>query len=269
MKNLVQIINGCAAAETIEECARVPQMLGATVVVVHGLWPKYDYPNSDPNFAEMAARRKPTDHIDNVVEIVRKNNWHFIQMEEFAYNGRQYNLALKYLREKEIPFDHVWFVDADECIDPYNVPTLLSEIEALKGMNIDSIRFRVRAEIVPGWRMFGYDILQGNYGIVWGAGLLAEREEYFDGNFKFRTPVSFGASSVPLLHLHHFRKNASNRIINGFWHGGGAVIDLATAQPVYASPYIDHIKQRYPEFHVDREGPDSYIGASIFEGETK
>ena len=52
MKNLIQIICGAGGAETIEECVRVPESLGATIIVVYALWPQYDYPNGDPNFAK-------------------------------------------------------------------------------------------------------------------------------------------------------------------------------------------------------------------------
>jgi hypothetical protein len=267
MKNLVQIICGCAAAETIEECARVPQMLGATVIVVHGLWPKYDYPTSDPNFADMSSLVTPTTRIDNVAQIAEENGWHFLQMQKFAYNGEQYNAALGYIRDHGIPCEHIWFVDADNLIDPEHLSILLQDVELLKQNGISSLRFQNLLEIVPGWRTFTYNVLAGNFGIVWGDALGVEREEYFDGNFRFKSEVSFVGTNVPLLHLHHFRKNAADRIWDGCWHGGGMTVNLETASPIYSSPYIQHLREKYPQFHVERGGQDSYVGSSIFQDE--
>ena len=104
MKNLVQIICGCAAAETIEECARVPQLLGAEIIVVHGIWPRLDHP-SEPatKYGDSAAWVSPLHQMDNVQDIAREHGWHFIQMPDFAYNGVQYNTALQYIQQKGIP----------------------------------------------------------------------------------------------------------------------------------------------------------------------
>ena len=92
MKNLVQIICGCAAAETIEECARVPLMLGATIIVVHGIWPRIDHPTDElTQYSSPENWVLPTHQVDDVKQIALKNGWHFIQMDKFAYNGEQYN----------------------------------------------------------------------------------------------------------------------------------------------------------------------------------
>ena len=130
MKNLVQIICGCAAAETIEECARVPRSLGAEIIVVHGVWPRLDHPTDEPTkYGNPALWIGPTQHLDNVAELAKSNGWHFIQMEDYAYNGTQYNVAMQYIADQKIPCEYVWFVDADECIDPLDLPKFLNEVE--------------------------------------------------------------------------------------------------------------------------------------------
>lgn len=162
MKNLVQIICGCAAAETIEECARVPLMLGATIIVVHGIWPRIDHPTDElTQYSSPENWVLPTHQVDDVKQIALKNGWHFIQMDKFAYNGEQYNVALDYIKSNHLPCDYLWFVDADECIDPANIDLLLSEINLFEKNGIKSVRFHKRIEIIGDWHHFTYDITGG------------------------------------------------------------------------------------------------------------
>lgn len=267
MNNLVQIICGCAGAETIEECARVPSMLGATIIVVHGLWPQINYPGEDAVFGDTRRWLSPTSQPDNVQEIAESHGWHFIQLDHYAFNGEQYNVALDYIRANEIPCDHIWFVDSDECIDPARIPLLLAEVAQAKELGASQLRFQHRTEIVPGWKGFSYNVAQGNFGIVWGKALQLQRETYFDGNFTFKGDVVFAGSSIPLLHLHHFRKNAADRIIDGCWIGGGMKVNLETdTTPLEDTDYIQHLKTRYATFYLERGGKySSYIGNDIYE----
>ncbi len=264
MKNLVQIICGCGAAETIEECARVPQALGATIIVVHGIWPRLNHPNSDAanDYSDPSRWVSPTHQIDDVAAIAKRNGWHFIQMDKFAFNGEQYNVALAYIRQHNIACDTIWFVDSDECIDPADTPALLAEVELFRQHGIGSVRFHKRTEIVRDWRGFSYDITGGNYGIVMGAALQLERETYFDGNFFFKTPISYGLTSVPLLHLHHFRKNAASRVHDGIWEGGGMKVDLSTVPALPETDYIRQLKAKYQDFHEDTG--EYYLGNAVY-----
>jgi len=265
MKNLVQIICGCSAAETIEECARVPVSLGAEVIVVHGIWPRIDHPTDEPSkYGDSSAWISPQHHIDNVQAIAAVKGWHFIQMQDYAYNGTQYNIALEYIALNAIPCDYIWFVDSDECIDPAQTNTLLAEVELFRSKGVHSVRFHKRLEIVPDWKAFSYDITGGNYGIVMGDALTLRRKTHFDGNFHFETPIPFGITSVPLLHLHHFRKNAAKRITDGIWNGGGLFVEVAKAPDLYDSAYTRHLKARYSEFHVDAGEFSSYLGSALF-----
>ena len=268
MKNLIQIISGCGSAETIEECARVPVSLGATVIVVYGIWPRIDHPTGElTKYSDPSKWVNPTYQVDDVQAIAQRNGWHFIQMDKFAYNGEQYNTALDYIESRQMACDAIWYVDADECIDPAQTDTLLNEIAFFRNNGVRSVRFHKRVEIVEDWKGFTYDITGGNYGIVLDEATRLRRETYFDGNFFFKNPISYGITSVPLLHLHHFRENAANRITNGIWQGGGLEIDITRLDPVPETAYISALKAKYPHFHHRDTNSDSYLGTSLFKNE--
>lgn len=267
MKNLVQIICGCAAAETIEECARIPESLGATVIVIHAIWPRIDHPTGEKLiYSDSENWLGPLDQLDNVENIAKNKGWHFIQMHDYAYNGKQYNLALDYIKSRKIPCDAIWFVDSDECIDPRDTDTLLKEIELFRSHGIESVRFHKRKEILPGYREFTYDVTGGNYGIVFGDLLSVQRKTHFDGNFFFERQAPYAITSVPLLHLHHFRKNAARRITNGIWYGAGLEVEISKLPHLYSSSYTNFLIEKYPEFHIeDANKPTSYLGSALFE----
>lgn len=268
MENLVQIICGCAGADTIEECARVPQELGATIIVVHGIWPYIKYfTDKDPS-AQAKNITRPDFQIDNVKEIAEKNNWHFIQMSTFEYNGIQYNKALDYITKNNIPCDHIWFVDSDECIDPVFAPFLLEDIEKVKQANGNQLRFRNRIEILPEWKYIQTSIEIGNEGIVWGDALYQTRQNGFDGNWRFANfrDLRYGNTRVPLYHLHNLSKHGANRIKGNIYESGKLKVDIDNVNHyIKETEYTNYLKQKYTKFYTDREGEDSYIGSEVFE----
>ena len=268
MKNLVQIICGCGSAETIEECARVPTILDATIIVVYGIWPRLDHPTEiDPLKGDSSKWLTPVSQVDNVMEICNRNNWIFLQMDNFSYNGAQYNRALNFILENNIPCDHIWFVDGDECIDQENIDHVLLDVEEMKRQGFDSLRFKNRIEILPGWKCFRYNVTGGNYGICTGAALKLRRKEFFDGNFFFESEIPFATTEVPLLHLHHFRRNAAKRIFNNSWHGGGIVQNLDACQQLYDSEYTKLLRSKFKAFFVSDSEDSFYLGAEIYNRE--
>lgn len=267
MDNLVQIICGAGGAETIEECARVTERLGGTIIVVYALWPQYEYPNGDPNFARTADLVAPDHRLDDVESIARAKGWHFLPMNKFAFNGEQYNFALDYIEGNGIPCDHLWFVDSDECIDIGNAKLMVDTVARARAAGVEQLRFSRKIEILPGWKQCELDnVIGGNYGVVWGEAVKVRRETFFDGNFYFKSPVSCLATTIPLLHLHAFRRNASVRIDDGKWRGGGLEIDISQAPDLYDSEYTRFLKTRFTQFHTERGHIDSYLGMSIFDG---
>ncbi|MFA6014051.1 MAG: hypothetical protein WC742_03215 [Gallionellaceae bacterium] len=266
MHKLIQIICGAGGAETIEECARVPESLGATIIVIYALWPQYDYPNGDPNFAKTSDLVDHNFKLDDVESIAKKKGWHYVRMDKFAFNGEQYNFALDYIKNNGLECEHIWFVDSDECIDPVYSQAICDQVVEAKRMGLEQIRFAKRIEVLPGWRQIELNnILSGNYGILWGEALKVRRETFFDGNFHFKSNVNFAQTSIPLIHLHHFRLNAANRIVNGKWCGGGLEVDITSASVLYDSPYIQLLKEKFTHFYAQRSA-DSYLGPSIFMG---
>lgn len=270
MNNLVQIICGCAGEDTIEECARVPTILGAEIVVVHGIWPCIRYfQGKEDKYRHAENWIPPTHHVDNVKEIAKKHNWHFIQMEDYAYNGIQYNKALDYIEEKGMPCENIWFVDSDECIDPIHTNFLQYDVALAKEKGTTHIRFWDRVEIMPEWKFLRTSIEIGNEGIVWGEGLKARRKDGFDGNWKFQKSSighKYVKTNIPLLHLHNMSKNSADRIQNGIYHSGSLKINLdklKTGLP--ETEYIKMLKGKYKTFYTDRKGKESYIGPTVYE----
>ena len=90
---------------------------------------------------------------------------------------------------------------------------------------------------------------------------------YFDGNFHFEQPVRYGITSVPLLHLHHFRKNAAKRIFDGVWQGGGLAVNVSQCDPLYESAYTDQLRERYPAFHVADDDASFYLGNELYKNQ--
>ena len=266
LKNLVQIINGCGGAETIEECAYLPMQLGAVVIVVDAIWPKYLYPNGDENYAKTMDLVPPDFQLEDLKSICDKHGWHYLKMDDYAYNGTQYNYALDYIEKYSIPCDHIFFIDSDETLDPMYKDVWLSHIQECKNNNLSQLRFSRTVEILPEWKIVTVDTrVGGNYSILWGNALKVRREEYFDGNYHFKSPVSFGVTQVPLYHLHHFRKNAYRRIENGIFQTGGVEYDIKKAPNIHDSDYIQHLKEKYKnKFQVNNQG-GSYLGSIIFE----
>lgn len=269
MENLVQIICGAGGQETIEECARVPESLGATIIVVYGLWPQYDYPNGDINFAQTSNLVEPTFNIDDVESIARKRGWHYLRMNKFAFNGEQYNLALDYIQQKRIKCDHIWFTDSDECIDPEHLKPLLDFILLCKSQGLQQVRFDINVEILPEWKyIVTGPIWHGNRGILWGDALKVTREINFDGNYNFTSDVKFVITTVPLFHLHHFRRNCAQRIRNGFWFGGGKSYSISEADFLPNTTHINYLKNKFKNgFYKNLFEIDSYLGPSIFSAE--
>lgn len=206
----------------------------------------------------------PTHQVDDVKQIAIRNGWHFIQMDKFAYNGEQYNVVLDYIKSNHLPCDYLWFVDSDECIEPANIELLLSEISLFEKNGIKSVRFHKRVEIVGDWRYFIYDVSAGNYSITMGDAVWLEREIFFDGNYFFKSPISYGITSVPLLHLHQYRKNAAGRVNKGIWYGGGMEVEIGSLQTLPETPYIRELKAKYPLYFETNFGC-SYIGSSIYD----
>lgn len=268
LNNLVQIINGCGGAETIEECAYLPMQLGATIIVVDAFWPQYLYPNGDPNYAKTSDLITPQFKIEDLASICARNNWHYLKMDKFAFNGEQYNYALDYIKKEAIPCEHIYFVDSDECLDPMYADLWIGHINECKKNNLAQLRFKNTIEILPGWKSLVVDDRAGgSYGILWGDALEVRREEFFDGNFYFQQPVPFGITSIPLYHLHHFRKNSVSRIQDGIFSAGGKGYDIRNAPDIQETEYIKRLKAKYQnDFHTEgfRKG-DSYLGSAIFD----
>lgn len=266
MKNLVQIICGAGGLETIEECARVPESLGATVIVVYALWPQYDYPNGNPDFAKTSDLVNPNFDIDDIESIAKQRGWHYIRMDKFAFNGEQYNTALKYIKEKNIPCEHIWFVDSDECLDPDDVGALSAHIDQCKSASLEQIRFNVKIEILPEWKfVVAQPVSHGNYGILWGKALNIERETYFDGNYQFKEEVKFGVTNIPLFHLHNIRKNCAQRIVGDIYSSGGIEHSIKAADFLPDILYVQYLKNKYGNsFYKNFSSVDSYLGPSIF-----
>lgn len=266
MKNLIQIICGAGGAETIEECARLPESLGATIIVVYALWPQYDYPNGDPNFAKTSDLVDPDFKLDDVESIARSKGWHYLKMDKFAFNGEQYNYALDYIEANEMSCEHIWFVDSDECIDPIYASIIDAQVEEAKNLGVQQLRFTKRIEVLPDWKQLELNnIVTGNYGLLWGDALKIRRETFFDGNFHFKSEVKFAHTNIPLIHLHHFRNNAANRITNGKWLGAGLEIDITDAPELYDSQFTRSLRQKFNRFYHNRSNFDSYLGPSIFQ----
>jgi len=242
--------------------------MGATIIVVDAIWPQYVYPNGDPKYAQTADLVPADFHVEDLKSICDRNGWHYLKMDQFAFNGAQYNYALDYIEEKSIPCDHIFFIDSDEALDPLYKDVWLSHIEECKKHNLSQLRFTRTVEILPGWKIVIVDSrVGGNYSILWGDALKVRREEYFDGNFHFKSPVAFGMTQVPLYHLHHFRKNAMKRIENGVFDTGGVAYDIANAPDIHESEYITRLKEKFGDrFQVDNQSRHSYLGGVIFEG---
>jgi hypothetical protein len=259
LRNLVQIICGAGSEETVLECARVPQILGARIILVYGIWP--------PELSLIEAKKRnvvlpaPSDKLCAAVEIAKKHKWDVIELDTYAYNGVQYNLALEYIERMKIPCEHIWFTDADECIDPDNLRSLLADIAIAKKAGVEQVRFRYKTEILPNWKSFSYGGQeQGNYGVLWGGLLKLGRLNGFDGNYHFPVQVPYLSTNVPLLHLHNFRKRAAKRVFGESWRGGGSVIDFSNSPVLYHSQYTEHLRKRYEKFECEIQTNDSYTG---------
>jgi hypothetical protein len=267
LKNIIQIINGCGGAETIEECAYLPMQLGATIIVVDAIWPQYQYPNGDPNYAKSADLMKPDYRYEDLQSISDRNGWHYLKMDKFAFNGEQYNYALDYIKNEGMPCEYIYFIDSDECLDPVYLNIWLSHIDQCKKQNLNQLRFNKTLEILPGWKTVEVDERWvGSYGIVWGDALEVRREEYFDGNFYFKSPVPFGVTEAPLYHLHHFRKNAARRITDGFFDTGGKAYRIADAPDIIMTAYTKSLKDKFGDrFQLESQSLGSYMGKVIFD----
>lgn len=241
--------------------------MGATIIVVDAIWPQYRYPNGDPNYAKSADLVKPDYRFEDLKSICDRNGWHYLKMDEFAFNGAQYNYALDYIERQAIPCEYIYFIDSDECLDPVYMDVWISHIEQCKGHNLSQLRFNKTLEIVPGWKGLEVDgRVGGSYGIVWGEALRVKREEFFDGNFHFKSPVAFGVTEVPLYHLHHFRKNAARRINDGVFDTGGKAYRIADAPDMPNTDYVLRLKGKYGDgFQVDSQSVGSYMGTVIFD----
>ena len=180
---------------------------------------------------------------------------------KFALNLTSY-LSLKRLKTASILI-LFWSIakeklNAEFCIKLILIP----DFERISNM---SLRFSSTIEILPGWKMLRVDgRTAGNFGFVWGNSIKIRREEYFDGNFIFKSPVPYNVTGIPLYHLHHLRKNATLRIFNNKFHGGGIEYDIGNCPSIPDTSYVVHLKKNFKNgFPIDSQHPNNYLGSGL------
>lgn len=265
MENLVQIVNGCGSLETLVECVSWGRQFNSVVVVVDAIWPRLDYPDKDAAPGEHYFRVNPSYRFEDLYSLCKDNGYHYLKMDKFAYNGEQYNFALDYLEKNSIDTKHILFFDGDETLDPNFNENIAHEIFKAKQEGKEQLRFSSTIEILPGWKMLRVDgRTAGNFGFVWGNSIKIRREEYFDGNFIFKSPVPYNVTGIPLYHLHHLRKNATLRIFNNKFHGGGIEYDISNCPSIPDTSYIVHLKNNFKNgFPIDLQHPNNYLGSGL------
>jgi len=266
INNLVQIVNGCGSTETLVECVSWGRQFNSTIIVVDAIWPRLTYPKPDDFGPGLHTKDiDPAFRFENLKEICDENNFHYIKLDKFAFNGEQYNVALDYISSNNINCDHILFYDSDETLDPYFNPYIFQEIEKAKKNGKNQLRFMSTIEILPGWKMLRVDDrVGGNFGFVWGEAINIRREEFFDGNFVFKTPVEFDVTGIPLYHLHHFRKNGLRRINGDIFSAGGISYSILNCPEAVDTEYILHLKSKYKNnFALNLQTEASYLGDAI------
>jgi hypothetical protein len=265
LEGLVQIVNVAGCAEVLEESTRVVRLLGGTVIGVEGIWPivshSYEGKHSDPdNFIT------PKHKLNDCKSECERLGIHYIEMDEYAYCGKQMNAAFDYAKENDIDIQILWGIDGDETIDPSNVGQLIDEIVAANLAGHQYMYFCRRQEISPGWK----DLELNNFnrqGLFWGATATLKRSEAHNGHRNLETSVEIGDEAlclIPTLHLHNFRLNACCRVKDNIWRGGNLEFDLSEIDDlIEETPYIKYLKDKYSFQCIDIPGETTYIGSEF------
>lgn len=267
IKHLVQIITACGCHETVEEAAYWTLINGGYVVVVDALWPTLNYP-TDPEQISTSTFLKPDQRFEDIGSIIQRHSlndrFFYLKPTEYMYNGAQYNLALDFIRNNNLPCEHILFHDGDETLDPHFSELIYDHIKTAKTTGASQLRFTTTLEILPGWRALKVeDRIGGNFGFVWGEYLFTRRLEHFDGNFFFENNVPFIGTMVPLYHLHHFRTNAARRISESrteFFSGGKSYC-IKELPEIYETPYVKRLKGRFLDKFNDCLQGETYLGS--------
>jgi len=221
---LFQISNVAGNSTVIEEHTRFTRLLGGKIVGVHGIWPKLKFWGGMGSVASDYV--SPTQHVDNVEEKCNELGIEFMQCQDYAFSGKQFNMAVNYIENTaEEPQIMLW-LEGDECLNMDYLDWYIDTVNQLKDEGYDGLIFPDLIELGPD-RKYA-KVWQTNQGFFFNKGLFHTRKEGFDGHQLFTTNklklaladevhVPFMANP---LHLHIFKRHGATRVKNGSWHGG-------------------------------------------------
>ena len=266
VKNLVQICNVFGNADVLKEHTRFTRNMGGEVIAVSGIWPRITWGKS--SYSNSSKFLNPTDQLDNVKEMCEDYGFHFIQYDDFTFSGTQYNLALDYINDHNIPMDCLLWIEGDEAINIDNVDEFVLSIVRTQSESVDAALWEQHMDLLPQKKKAITKVR--NQGLFFGEACQIKRRGGFDGHLhidqrtsNFKYSKSCGFLPEDIIHLHMFKEHSLCRINNGVFWTGGFKAKIEDLEEIVGSDYIDFLFSRYEIKSEAESGRSTYIGSSF------